>query len=513
MDSAHIGVDSHLATESVNGASPIAFLHDRDGLVTQAGEMLLSRNLATGLLAGSTLGGVVETREHNLFGETSRVAYTVFGTPLLETLYVRDALGRIVAKTETLDGVATLTEYGYDRAGRIETVTIDGTPAVTYSWDSNGNRLARDTAAGTELAAYDAQDRLLSHGDATFTWTANGELATKTDAAGTTAFLYDALGNLRRANLPDGRVVEYVIDARNRRVGKRIDGVLVQGFLYRDQLEPVAELDGAGNVVSRFVYGGKGHVPDYMVKAGVTYRIVSDDLGSPRIVINTATGAIAQRMDFDEWGNVTLDTAPGFQPFGFAGGLLDLDTGLTRFGARDYSPEIGRWTAKDPIRFYSEVTNFYAYVEDPINQIDINGLKGFGTCYRECSEKVTGIDPFSLENLLLPASGGNPLGPGWEGIGAALWGGGQATEAKRFVTPGSSPGTSVWSQAGRALGVRLPFKVWAPTNVRPLATTNKLGAALGRWAPIAGLGFLGLDAWNFLDCLADCGVDGCGDEE
>ena len=34
-------------------------------------------------------------------------------------------------------------------------------------------------------------------------------------------------------------------------------------------------------------------------------------------------------------GNITSDTNPGFQPFGFAGGLYDTDTGLTRFGARD----------------------------------------------------------------------------------------------------------------------------------------------------------------------------------
>jgi len=52
-------------------------------------------------------------------------------------------------------------------------------------------------------------------------------------------------------------------------------------------------------------------------------------------------------MDYDEWGRAVLDTNPGFQPFGFAGGLHDRDTGLVRFGARDYDPETGRWTAKD----------------------------------------------------------------------------------------------------------------------------------------------------------------------
>lgn len=37
-----------------------------------------------------------------------------------------------------------------------------------------------------------------------------------------------------------------------------------------------------------------------------------------------------------------LDTKPGFQPFGFAGGLYDRDTRLVPFGARDYDPETGR---------------------------------------------------------------------------------------------------------------------------------------------------------------------------
>ena len=120
----------------------------------------------------------------------------------------------------------------------------------------------------------------------------------------------------------------------------------MQGFLYEDQLRPVAELDGAGNVVTRFVYGTKINVPDYMVKGGVTYRIISDHLGSPRLVINITTGEIAQQIDYDEFGNILTDSNPGFQPFGFAGGIYDQHTKLVRFGARDYDAETGRWTAK-----------------------------------------------------------------------------------------------------------------------------------------------------------------------
>jgi len=116
-------------------------------------------------------------------------------------------------------------------------------------------------------------------------------------------------------------------------------------------------------------------VPDYMIKAGVTYRIVSDHLGSPRLVISTADGSITQRLDYDEFGNVIADTAPGFQPFGFAGGLYDQHTGLTRFGARDYDAQVGRWTVKDPVHFQGGSANLYGYVlDDPLNLLDSRGL-------------------------------------------------------------------------------------------------------------------------------------------
>jgi hypothetical protein len=48
--------------------------------------------------------------------------------------------------------------------------------------------------------------------------------------------------------------------------------------------------------------------------------------------------------------------------------------GLVRFGARDYDPETGRWTAKDPIGFDGGDSNLYAYVfNEPITRIDADG--------------------------------------------------------------------------------------------------------------------------------------------
>jgi RHS repeat-associated protein len=161
-------------------------------------------------------------------------------------------------------------------------------------------------------------------------------------------------------------------------VGKIVAGVSVQGLLWLDRSKIAAELDGVGNTISRFVYAKNDTTPDLILKNGVTYLVVKDHLGGPRLVVDAATGQVAQRMDYDAWGRVILDTNPGFQPFGFAGGQYDAATGLVRFGARDYDPAVGRWTTRDPILFSGGDTNLYGYVvSDPINFTDRGGLTTF----------------------------------------------------------------------------------------------------------------------------------------
>ncbi len=116
---------------------------------------------------------------------------------------------------------------------------------------------------------------------------------------------------------------------------------------------------------------------------------------------------------------VVRKSNPLFQPFGFAGGLYDVDTKLVHFGARDYDASVGRWIQKDPILFaggdanlYGYVgsvgkpsvttdTNLYSYTEnDPLNFTDPKGLyplpgMGGGSCQalatRVLSSCLTGV--------------------------------------------------------------------------------------------------------------------------
>jgi len=387
---------------TVNGGNGIAFQYDADSLLTQAGALVLSRSPQNGLLTGTVLGGVVDTWITNAFGEPTGYS-ALFNTAPLYTLQMeRDPLGRISRKVETIGGATAVYSYTYDLVGRLASVRKNGVAVETYTYDANSNRLTATGVGGPRIGVYDAQDRLTQYGVTTYSYTAAGELATKTAGAQTTTYSYDALGNLLGVTLPDGTAITYLVDGQGQRIGKAVGGVLVQGFLYESDLRPIAELDGAGAVVSRFVYATHPNVPEYLVKGSMTYRILTDLVGSPRLVVETTTGVVAQRMDYDSFGNVVTDTNPGFQPFGFAGGLYDPDTRLVRFGARDYDAETGRWTAQDPIRFTAGDTNLYGYVfGDPINRIDPAGLQQVGP-------KVPGTLP-APKCIDLPATAGKLL--------------------------------------------------------------------------------------------------------
>jgi RHS repeat-associated protein len=366
--------DFRVTSLSVNGADPVAVAYDADGLLVHAGSLTLTRDAQNGLITATTLGSVTDATTYDAFGDLATYAASQGGSSVYSATYTRDALGRIATRIEFTDGITRAFAYTYDPDGRLTEVRQDGSLTARYTYDANGNRLSRTDGGGTTTATYDDQDRLIQSGASTYVHNAAGERASQTVAGQTTSFRYDGLGNLTGATLPGGTEIEYVLDGQGRRVGKRLDGTLVQGFLYQDSLRPIAELDGTGNVVSRFVHAHGINVPAYMVKAGVAYRIVTDHLGSPRLVIDVTSGDIVQRMDYDEFGRVTLDTQPGFQPFGFAGGLHDPQTDLVHFGAREYDPETGRWTTKDPIGFLGGDANLYAYVlNDPVNRIDIAG--------------------------------------------------------------------------------------------------------------------------------------------
>ncbi len=368
-----------LSAISVNDLEPVEYTYDADFQMVGAGSELITRHADTGLVSGTALGNVSTLAEYDGFGDLKQSFALFDATVLLNEEIERDKLGRITKISETKQGDTIEISYAYNELGQLARATIDGV-TTEYEYDVNGNRLS-ETRDGVVIQGFsDFQDRLEAYGDLRYTYSESGDLVQRVDNGVETLFEYDELGALIRVTRNDGqsdeRSIEYSVDPEGRRIARRVDGSVTHRWLYQDSLNLVAEIAPNGSV-TQFVYGSRLHVPDYMIRGNEVYRIVSDHVGSVRVVVDTLTGALAQEIDYDAYGNVLRDTNPGFQPFGFAGGHYDPDTLLVRFGARDYDPRAGRWLSKDPTGFEGGA-NFYAYAgNDPVNAVDPDGKVAF----------------------------------------------------------------------------------------------------------------------------------------
>jgi RHS repeat-associated protein len=373
--------DLQLSFVAPTGGQYVSYEYQADGKLASAGLLSIAYDALTGFISSAQLGGVASTWEHDSLGQMTRLRHTTNGVNLLERLYTYDLLGRQQSVREVTGSDTVDVTYRYDAADRLGVVATVGGADLAYEYDANGNRIRETSSAGTVVARYDERDRLVSYGSATFGYDNTGRRISRTIADSVTRYAYDALGHLIRVELPDGRVVAYQYDAAGHRMARFVDGQLTQRFLYQNLLAPSAEYDSTGRLLAQFVYGSNVNVPDYMVTDTATYRFLLDERGSVRQVVEVATGIVVQRLDYDAFGRTVRDSKPGFQPFGYAGGVADSLVGLVHFGAREYDPVVGRWTTPDPLLFDGDDTNLYSYGGgDPVNHTDPFGLKSYLNC-------------------------------------------------------------------------------------------------------------------------------------
>ncbi len=364
---------------------------------------------------------------------------------------------------------------------------------------------------------HDAQDRLLAYGSARYGWSRNGERVSRTAGGVTTTYYFELEGALASVASPGARI-EYVNDPLGRRVGRKVNGSLERGWLWLDQ-QVVAEWDPRTAGTKRFVYSEDALAPVLMLVGTNSYYLVSDERGSVRRVVDTADGSVVQALEYDEFGRVLTDTSPGFQPFGFTGGLHDPETGWVRMGRRDYDPETGQWTTRDPVGFAGGQFSLYAYVgNDPLNYVDPSGTGPFlgflnrnrqraidaafdnspgnGERFAGALDRydrsvqaavITGqvaVNTGALINSLAPGPKGPRLGVG-RGATASAAGRAQAARAaaseaaattKTFTstTTSSATTTTVISVGGRGAADLAMSNPWARTAANAAAAANRI---------------------------------------
>jgi len=355
------------------------YSYDNDGLLTAASDFNITRNTGNGLPETVSGGALNIARTFTGYGEVEGQDYNVSSQNATSWALTRDNNGRIISRTETVGGVTANFAYTYDSMGRLLTVTKDGNLVEDYGYDLSGTRISEtNTLRGLagRTFSYSDEDHLLTAGSVIYSYDLDGFLTTKTDGTDVTTYSYSSRGELLNVTLPDGTVVEYVHDPLGRRIAKKVDGAITEKYLWQGLTRLLAVYDGSDNLLMRFEYADS-RMPLTMTSGGATYYLTYDQVGSLRVVADS-TGNVVKLIEYDSFGNIIDDTNPTFEvPFGFAGGLYDPDTELVRFGYRDYDPDTGRWTAKDPILFAGGDTDLYGYVlNDPVRFVDPSGEAG-----------------------------------------------------------------------------------------------------------------------------------------
>jgi RHS repeat-associated protein len=361
----------------------VSIIRDKDGLVTRYGDFDFGREETLGLPttiedSGSGTHTLRIDYTYDNLGRLSGRVHQIktgvdeFGAPIYTPIYslqlTRDNTGRI---TQKIDG--STYDYAYDKEGRLKEVRKDSSldPVEQYTYDTNGNRIStRISSTLTAFAQYDVQDRITGQGGVIYQHNTDGFMTQR----GSETLVYSARGELLEATV-GGTTVTYAYDGYGRRVGRKTGSGNWYQYLYLDPQKayPVAATRDPGGILTTYHYDDFGHLFAFQ-RGGVWYYVATDQVGTPKVV-GDATGNIIKTLDYDSYGVLIADSNPGFDlPIGFAGGISDLVTGLIRFGARDYDPAIGRWTAKDPILFTGGDSNLYRYVfNNPVSYVDRKG--------------------------------------------------------------------------------------------------------------------------------------------
>jgi RHS repeat-associated protein len=233
---------------------------------------------------------------------------------------------------QTYGDLGSGTTYTYGDANHDHAVTSLST-GETYTYDANGNMITRVEGGLTYNQTFDAENRLISVA-------VSGQ---------TTQFVYDSDGNLVKKIKPDGSKTIYV------------------GGIY--------EVDKAsGGSIQRTVtyYPAAGA----MRINNTLYYTLKDHLGSASVVTD-ASGNILGENRYYPFGETRLTTGTIFTDKLFTGQREMAGLGIYHYGARFYSPKLGRFLSADTIvpgAANPQAYNRYSYVlNNPLRYIDPTG--------------------------------------------------------------------------------------------------------------------------------------------
>jgi RHS repeat-associated protein len=336
-------------------------------------------NQLTSLSRFSGVNGVVDTSYvYDLNQRLIQLSHKKGASTVANYDYSYDAADKLAATVSSVDGTSN---YSYDSTNQLTGASHTAQTNEAYAYDANGNRTSGGTVTGVN-------NQLLSDGTYAYQYDGEGNRTKRTEISTgkVTEYVWDYRNRLASVLFKDAggsvsKTIDYIYDGNNQRIGKRIDGAVVERYVIdRNQIALV--FDGAGVQTHRYLYGTQIDQVLADETAGSTSWFLADNQGSIRDVVDS-NGGLINHVVYDSFGKVQSQSNAGYDlRFGYTGREQDSETGLDYYRARYYDASNGRFISEDPIGFGAGDKNLSRYVQNsPVNWLDPSGLYGQVTNY------------------------------------------------------------------------------------------------------------------------------------
>lgn len=257
--------------------------------------------------------------------------------------FTYDPIGNRETYTTSESGNPVQSLYTANNLNQYTSIT---NPSQSPTYDPDGNMLTMTLNSGSWTNTFNAENRII--------------VAEKSDAK--LEFSYDYMGRRVEKKVYSGSTGNWTLDKHLK-------------FVYDGYLQ-IEELDAlnSDNVDKKRIWGMGKIICDVH---GTTAYYALGDANKNITEYLDSSGTLQAHYEYSPFGKITakLGLKQDDFDFRFSSEFFDHETGLVYYNYRYYSPELGRWTNRDPI---TEIGGFglYAMVSNtPINFTDILGLK------------------------------------------------------------------------------------------------------------------------------------------
>jgi RHS repeat-associated protein len=286
---------------------------------------------------------------------------------VVDLTYLYDGANNVKSITDAVIPANSVTGIVYDPLDRLHDVPVAG-GKLSYRYDDLGNRTEKTLPGSGAKTTYvydtAATNHLVSSKGPSvppagvLDWTASGKLKTAFDG---TEHRHDGLGRRVWRADANGSNTVFHYDAAGRLIAETLpNGNKLREYFYvADQLVAV---DGCLAAATPPCNGREWY---------------HTDLLGNTVARTDRQGVVTVRLAYHPWGELDTPATPISETRRFNGRAFDAGTGWYDYGARTYSPELGRFVSSDPKWSFPsspQHSNTYAYtLDNPYKYTDPNG--------------------------------------------------------------------------------------------------------------------------------------------